>query len=72
MRRIIPLIVILAFVGVGAWWWSQRQAQAATEITGSGTIEAVTTNIGPQVPGRVVQVLASEGEAVQAGQVLFQ
>jgi HlyD family secretion protein len=72
MRRMIPLIVILALVGVGTWSWSQQQAQAATAIKGSGTIEAVETDIGSQVLGRVVQVLASEGETVKAGQVLFQ
>jgi multidrug resistance efflux pump len=72
MRRVIPIILILALLGGGTYWWSQQQkAQAAAGLTGSGTIEAQQINIGPEVAGRVVEVLADEGQTVKAGQVLF-
>jgi len=71
MRRVIPIIVILALIAGGAWWWSQQQTQAAAGLKGSGTIEAQQINIGPEVSGRVVQVLADEGQKVTAGQVLL-
>ena len=71
MRRVIPVFVILALIAGGTYWWAQQQTQAATGLKGSGTIEAQQLNIGPEVGGRVVEVLADEGQAVKAGQVLF-
>ena len=74
MRRIIRIIVILAVVAVaggGIWWWAQQQAQATGVLRGSGTIEARQVHVGPEVAGRVVQVMAKEGQAVKAGDVLF-
>ena len=72
MRRMIPIILILALIGGGAWWWlSQQRTQAANELKGSGTIEVQQINIGPEVAGRVVEVIADEGQAVKAGQMLF-
>jgi HlyD family secretion protein len=71
MRRVIPIIVILALIAGGTWWWSQQQTRAVIGLKGSGTIEAQQINIGPEVSGRVVQVLADEGQTVTAGQVLL-
>ena len=71
MRRVIPIIVILALIGGGTWWWSQQQRQSATGLKGSGTVEATQVNVGPEVAGRVVEVMADEGQAVKAGQVLI-
>jgi len=71
MRRIIPIILILALIGGGTWWWSHQQTQAATGLKGSGTVEATQVNVGPEVAGRVAEVMADEGQAVKAGQVLF-
>ncbi len=72
MRRVIPILLILALLGGGIVWWSHQQnAQAAAGLKGSGTIETEQINIGPEVAGRVVEVLADEGQTVKAGQVLF-
>jgi multidrug resistance efflux pump len=71
MRRIVPILLILAVIGGGTYWWSQQQTQAATGLKGSGTIEVEQINLGPEVSGRVIQVLAEEGQPVTAGQVLF-
>jgi len=74
MSKIIRALVgiaVVAGIGGGIWWWSQQQTQAAHGLAGSGTIEATQVQIGPEVSGRVVQVLVEEGQAVQAGDVLF-
>jgi HlyD family secretion protein len=71
MRRVIPIFLILAVIGGGTYWWSQQQTQAAIGLKGSGTIETQQISLGPEVPGRVVEVLADEGQKVVAGQVLF-
>jgi HlyD family secretion protein len=53
------------------WRWTQQQTQTTRGLAGSGTIEAVQVNAGSEVSGRVVQVMAEEGQAVKAGDVLF-
>ena len=65
------ILVVVALAGGGVWWWTQQQAQATTELRGSGTIEARQVHVGPEVAGRVTQVMAKEGQAVKAGDILF-
>jgi HlyD family secretion protein len=69
--RAILGIALAALIAGGVWWWTQQQTQAAHGLTGSGTIEAIQVNVGPEASGRVVQVMAEEGQAVKAGDVLF-
>jgi len=70
--RVILGFALAALAAAGVWWWSQRQAQAASgDLTGSGTIEATRVSISPQVSGRVMQVLVEEGQTVKVGDVLF-
>jgi HlyD family secretion protein len=71
MRRAIPILLILAVIGGVTYWWSQQQTRAAAGLQGSGTIEAQQVNLGPEVAGRVVEVMADEGQKVVVGQVLF-
>jgi multidrug resistance efflux pump len=40
-------------------------------LKASGTIEATTVNVSPELAGKVDSVLVQEGQSVQAGQVLF-
>ncbi|MBN1887724.1 MAG: efflux RND transporter periplasmic adaptor subunit [Thermoflexales bacterium] len=70
MKRIIPIIVILAAIG-GGWWWTQRSNPAESGLVASGTIEARQVRLAAEVGGRIVELSAQEGEAVQAGQVLL-
>ncbi len=72
MRRIIPILLILAVIGGGTYWWSRQQTQATAGLKGSGSMEAEQINVGSEVAGRVAQVLADEGQQIKAGQVLFQ
>jgi HlyD family secretion protein len=72
MKRVLSILLILGVIGAGVYEWSLlQQAQAASSLKGSGTIEAEEINIGPEVSGRVVEVLADRGQSVHAGQVLF-
>jgi HlyD family secretion protein len=72
MKRVLSILLILVVIGAGVYEWSRlQQARATSGLKGSGTIEAEEINIGPEVSGRVVEVLADRGQSVHAGQVLF-
>lgn len=71
MKRMVPVLVILAVVGVGAWWLMQQSKQVEAGLAASGTIEARQVRVAVEVGGRVVEALAEEGQRVEAGQVLL-
>jgi multidrug resistance efflux pump len=72
-RKLVILPILLLVAGSGYAWWmlSGRSARAETgPLAASGTIESTQVIVAPQVGGQVVEVLAQNGEEVQAGQVL--
>lgn len=72
-RRIVPVILLLILAAVGYWYLFVRPAAAEdTGLAASGTIEAVTVNLNPEVGGRVLAVNAAEGQTVRAGEVLVE
>lgn len=74
MKRIIPIIIILAIIGAGYWWFTQaRQTNVeSTALVGSGSIEAETVAITAELGGRIVAINVAEGDEVTAGQVLVE
>lgn len=71
-RRIIIPIILFVVIAAAAWYLvSSRNAAAASRLQASGTVEAISTDLAPELSGRVVEVLADKGDEVQAGQVLF-
>jgi multidrug resistance efflux pump len=78
MKRIIPIIVILAIIGGGYWWYTQNSTVSALEtegpapLVGSGSIEAETVAITAELGGRIIDLMTDEGEEVTAGQVLIE
>jgi len=73
MKRRIPVaiavIVVLVLVG---WLLFGRSSSNGGVLDASGTVEATSANLGFQVPGRIAQVNAEEGERVGVGEVLAQ
>ena len=65
---LIIFLSLLVIVTVLVYWGQYRQRSA--EIYYSGTIEATEANLAFQVSGRVENVIADEGQAVEKGQVL--
>jgi multidrug resistance efflux pump len=77
MKRIIPVIIILAAIAGGYWWYTQPTASALDPtveppLVGSGSIEAETVAITAELGGRIIELLADEGEEVTAGQILIE
>lgn len=68
MKNAIKLLVPLALVAAIATWYVQRDEGAATdELTAYGTVEATDADLAFQMPGRVLSIAASEGDAVAGG-----
>jgi HlyD family secretion protein len=70
-RRLFPIILILAIAGAAYLYTTRASAQTNGGLTASGTIETTDVTIAPEVGGRVLEVLAKESDAVQAGQVVI-
>ncbi|WP_406695579.1 HlyD family efflux transporter periplasmic adaptor subunit [Singulisphaera sp. Ch08] len=71
--RRIALVGLVAAVAFFGWqWWKARQAPPlpAAIVSGNGRIESIQVDITAKYPGRLVQLLAREGDLVKPGQVL--
>jgi len=66
MKRLIPLVLLIA-AGGGVYWYTSRPPTSLV-LTG-----IVTTNhivVSPQITGRLEKLLAAEGDTVASGQLL--
>ncbi len=72
-RRIPMIVVLVLVVAVAAYYGVRAMNPSSTsgELKASGTIEATSVNVSPELAGKVDSVLVQEGQSVQAGQVLF-
>lgn len=70
-RQIIAVLVVVALVAVGVWYFFFRSGAASGALTASGTVETTEISIAPEVSGKILSVDVQEGDAVKAGQVLF-
>ncbi len=73
-RRVAPILIVLVVALGGGWWylnqpWNVFRAPSG-ELSASGTLEADEASITAEVGGRVVQLLASEGDTVAADAIL--
>lgn len=68
---ILPAALLIAIVGI-IWWYLGSDSVRAenNQIVASGTIEATQVQVAPEIGGQVIEVLAREGDSVEAGQVL--
>jgi HlyD family secretion protein len=73
-RRIpIPVIIIVVLLILFGTYLvvTQRRSNQAGPLTASGTIEATTVNVAPEMAGKVAEVLAQEGQSVATGDPLL-
>jgi multidrug resistance efflux pump len=71
--RVLLVIVVVALAAAGGYfWWTAQAAAKPTRLTASGIIEATEITVSAESTGRVKAVLAAEGDAVTAGQILVQ
>lgn len=68
---IIPVVLLIAIAAAVWWYLGEKRAQAEDDqLVASGTIESIHLVVAPQIGGQVAEVLARQGDNVQAGQVL--
>lgn len=68
MKRFIPLFLLAA---IGAAYLGYRHYLSQQPFEWAGTLEARAVTVGSRTGGRVKEVLAKEGDLVQAGQPLL-
>ena len=69
LRRLAIGLVLLALAAISiAYFATDRRKESV--LRSSGTIEATNVDVSFQVPGRVTEILVTEGQAVRAGDVL--
>ena len=71
LRLVVALAIIGGGAGGGYYWWQHLQAQLPAGIAfGNGRLEADEIDIDTKYAGRIAEILADEGDLVQAGQVV--
>ena len=88
MKKLLALIIILALIGAGVFYWKSAQ-RAANEVfyttakaetgtvesvvTATGTLAAVTAiNVGSEVSGTIQKIFVEHNSQVKKGQILAQ
>jgi HlyD family secretion protein len=72
-RNLRPIILLLVVAGVIFAIWKyqhRREGYQGGNVTTTGTVEATQVSLGFKVPGKIADVPVSEGDRVQAGQVV--
>ncbi|MDO9046353.1 MAG: HlyD family efflux transporter periplasmic adaptor subunit [Methylobacter sp.] len=65
---LVGLIVVVSALIL--WWVLRPDGLPESIVSANGRIEATDINIATKIPGRIAEVLAREGDFVQAGAVL--
>ncbi len=73
MKRLLPVVVIvaLAAAGAGIYRYWDKVVPPPAERFFQGYVDGDLIHVGPQLAGRLVQLDVREGDAVRIGQELF-
>ena len=73
MNRLVTLILATAGIGLAIWFvWNEMQPATldGAFASGNGRIEATEIDVATKYAGRVIEILASEGDFVTVGQAI--
>ncbi|BCU77087.1 secretion protein HlyD [Luteolibacter sp. LG18] len=70
MKKIIPVILLLAVAGGGVWYYLDRIKPEHEPLQLHGNVDIRGVDLGFRVGGRVVEVLKDEGDLVKTGDLL--
>lgn len=71
-KIIIPIVILIAVIGVVVYYLFLKEAPLEGVITGSGTIEATEVDIASRLSGEILRLNVSEGDSVNKGDILFE
>lgn len=71
IRKRLALIVLLVSLAAAGYYLSTGRAANSGDLKVSGTVEAETISLAPELSGRIVELLVDEGQAVKTGEILF-
>lgn len=63
-------VTIVITIAIAAWWKLHPAGLPAGIVAGNGRIEATEIDIATKAPGRITEILAREGDFVQANMIL--
>jgi HlyD family secretion protein len=70
MKKAIPLILILAALAGGGWYFYGKYRSEHEPLVLQGNVDIRGVDLGFRVSGRIAEVLKDEGDAVKAGELL--
>jgi len=72
-KRRTPLIIVIVVVLLIGGYYGVRALTGgnSSALAASGTIEATTVNVSPELAGKIQDVLVDEGQVVKTGDPLF-
>ena len=69
---IYVIVVLILVLAAGVYWLVTELSKTNdASLTVSGTIEAVSSVVSPEMAGKIASISVSEGESVSAGDILF-
>jgi multidrug resistance efflux pump len=71
IKRTIPLFLFVGSVIIAVIYLIIVSNSGSDVLEASGTVEAVSVLVGPEAPGRVMEVFVEEGAYVEQGEPLF-
>jgi len=73
-NKLIPAAAAVIIVAAGwvAWTATQPSGPGESFVSGNGRIEVTEIDVATKLGGRVIDIFASEGDFVKAGQILAQ
>ncbi len=68
--RFVPIVLFVVVAALGVYWLTTRAAEQDQGLKASGTIEATDVTLAPEIGGRVVEVMATDGDVIHKDQAL--
>jgi len=70
MKKAIPVILLLAALGAGGWYFYGKYRSNHEPLVLHGNVDIRGVDLGFRVSGRIAEVLKDEGDEVKSGELL--
>ena len=71
MKKIIRIILLVAVLGIGGWyWWRSQHPENADRLLVSGNLELTQVDISFKIAGRMTERKVTEGDWVKKGDLI--